>query len=186
MRKKIRMIVVGIMGVMVGMLLAILIYNVFIFQQYYPDIQSYIQSAHPLEKSPPQALMNAALLVEGKNGIRNMISRKLLFQFGRNTQRMLTWHVEYALWSLLVGLYVPDNEEMTLWCSFLPYKHGMGINNSANFYYGRNIDQLRIEELMTLIVRSKAPFYFTQYPDELKKVTQKFLDRYISRYANRE
>lgn len=97
---------------------------------------------------------------------------------------MLNWHRDYILWTFLMDIHFTEAENFARWCSFAPYEHGVGINESANFYYERDLDQLRIEELISLVVRGRDPSYYKQNPEKLEERVNDLLARYLSTYGN--
>jgi membrane peptidoglycan carboxypeptidase len=56
-----------------------------------------------------------------------------------------------------------------------PFENGKGLNESANFFYGRNIDHLNAEEITSIIARLKAPLYYKKNPQELEKRVKELL-----------
>jgi hypothetical protein len=186
MKKIVKIFLIGLGTLIGGVVLSVIVYDFMVFQPYCSQIKTFIQNSHPLYKRPPKALHNIAILAEGKNGIRSHVVQSLLIQFGRNKQRMLNWHCDSLLWMLLMDLHFTEAENFALWCYFTPYEHGVGLHESANFYYGRNLDQLSLEEMTTVVARGRYPLVYQKYPEKLEKRVNDLLAKYLSMYGNEE
>jgi hypothetical protein len=184
MKKALKIILIGLGIFLICTILSIIGYDLLIFQPYYSQIKAMIQNSHPLYQHPPQALRDIATLAEGKKGVTRFVARSLLIKFERNKQRMLKWHIDYTLWTFFIEIHFTEVENFALWCSFAPYEHGVGLNESANFYYERDLDQLSFEELISLVVRVRAPSYYKQNPEKLEERVDDLLARYLSMYGD--
>ncbi len=94
---------------------------------------------------------------------------------------MLRWHAEYVLWIWLLGIHFNDSEIFSVWCHFLAYWEGENSDNSGYCHYGQDTDKLSAEELITIIVRAKVPFFYKTHPDKLRKKVHALLEKYLIR-----
>ncbi len=132
-------------------------------------IETIIQTTHPLHKNPPEAVLELALLHAENHQINAYVTQSLLIKFGLNKHRMLRWHFDYFFWNFLIELHFSDKDMLTLWCHLASYEKGNGLNDSANYYYGCNLNQLNDEEIATVIVMTEAPLYYKAHPEKLKE-----------------
>jgi len=159
------------------LILSITAYDLFVFKSYRLHIESIIQGSHSFYKKPSKALLEIATITEGKR-FKSYVAQMSLIRFGRNIHDMLKWHIEYALWVLLLGIHFDNDEIFTLWCYFAPYEKGTGLNESANFYYGRAIEQLNEKEIALIIAMIKAPSYYKDHPKKLEERVDELLSKY--------
>ena len=178
MKKKILKIFAGLGLFILVLSLSALAYDMILFKPYKQRIQKIIDEANPLYKNPPQALLKIANLSEGNKRINNYVVQRLLKIMKSNKQRAWEWHLDYAMWSFLFICHFNDTDKFALWCELAPYENGEGLNESSNFYYGRDINQLTIEELISIVAMVKAPAFYKTNPEKLKKRVNDLLIKY--------
>jgi hypothetical protein len=179
MNKKLKVIFFTTGMIICSLLISVITYRLVVFKPYCSRIESIIQGAHSFYKQPSKELLDIAMLTEGGR-LKSYVAQMSLISFGRDKQRMLKWHTEYILWIFLFRVHFDDRDIFTLWCHFAPYEKGTGLNESANFYYGRGIDQLQLKEIVSIIARVKAPSYYKDHPKELEERVNDILGRYTS------
>lgn len=156
----------------------ILAYDMILFKPYVVSIQKIIDEANPLYKNPPQILLKIATLSETERRIDSYVIQRLLKKFEKDKQRAWEWHFDYAMWSFLFACHFSDSDRFSLWCKFAPYEKGEGLNESANFYYGRDIDQLNTKELISIVAIVKAPVFYKTNPEKLKERVNDLMSMY--------
>jgi hypothetical protein len=184
MKRIVKKLLIGLGAIIGSFIIVVIGYDVMVFQPYCSQIQAIIHDVPPLDKFPPQEVYDIAILAEGKNGPRRYVARSLLFTFGRHRQQISKWHLDYALWTFFIGIHFSDADIFALWCYFFPYEDGRGLNKAANFYYKRDLDQLTIKELISIVARARSPSYYTQHPKKLEKRVNDLLARYLSTYGD--
>lgn len=178
MKKMLIKIFAGLALFILVLALLALSYDMILFKPYIPRIQKIIDEANPLYKNPPQALLKIAELAEGNKRINTYVIQQLLKKMERDKQRAWKWHLDYAMWSFLFTRHFSDADRFALWCKFAPYENGKGLNESSNFYYGRDINQLTTEELISIVAIVKAPSFYKTNPEKLKKRVNDLLMMY--------
>lgn len=163
---------------MLALTLLAVAYDMVLFKPYIPRIQKIIDEANPLYKNPPQPLLRIAGLAEGNKRINTYVVQRLLKKMEKDKQRAWKWHLNYAMWSFLFTCHFSDADRFALWCKFAPYEKGEGLNESSNFYYGRDINQLTTEELISIVAIVKAPTFYKTNPEKLKKRVNDLLMMY--------
>ena len=136
---------------------AFVLYDLFAFQTRRDEINGLIAAAHPLDRSPPQALQ-VLLRVEHPD-LAMSSSRVLLYDlFPVNYRSTLQRQAQWAAWSLLVRIHLGESEQLALLCSrsYLG-RQGHGYQAAALSVYSRGLDQLDERELATLVVIARSP-----------------------------
>lgn len=156
----------------------IILYDRRIFFPYRSDIHAIIRNSMPLYHEKLSELHDIVDFIEGVSARRNWVARMLLLQFERHQRGNLRWHLESLLWSRLLSLHFSDNDILVLWCHFAPFEKGMGLNESANFVYGHDVNCLQSDELFALVARTRAPRYYAEHPEVFETRLQKLLKEY--------
>jgi|GEM_PF-3457655 len=159
-------------------LLGVVIYDFVGFRPYQANIKDMLRMAHPLHKVPSKAVLDLISLSEGHNQIKNYVAQHLLARFELDNRQMLWWHIEYSLWTFLMSTHYSDHDIFTLWLELALYEEGCGLNNSANYHYGHNLNQLNPEELATVVTIARSPSLYKADPKKLKERVNILLDRY--------
>ena len=145
---------------------------------YRSAIRAIIGNSVPVYYENLTELQNVIEFVEGTSDIRNWVARMLLLQFGRHQHGNLRWHLENVLWSRLLPLHFSDYDIVMLWCHFAPYENGVGLNESANFMYGRDVNSLQEEELLILVAKTRSPRYYAKHPEVFQKRLRPLIQEY--------
>jgi hypothetical protein len=174
MKKLFKPIFISSSIIVVCISLILIVYDLIAFRKYLPVIEKQINGAHIFYKNKPKRVYDIAMLAENKR-LNSYVVQVLLTNFDQNKNGMIKWHIEYFLWNLLLKIHFNDDEIFTLWCDMFPFENGKGLNESANFFYGRNIDHLNAEEITSIIARLKAPLYYKKNPQELEKRVKELL-----------
>lgn len=159
-------------------------YEIIVFYQYKSNLDKIITQTHPLHRNPPETAYNLAVLSEGKERIKSYAAQILLCDLGLNRNEILAWPLDYASWTILIGLIYNEKEIFTLWCHIAPYEQGRGLNGSAIHRYNKDLNQLSLEELATIIALVKAPLHFSKNPEELSKRAKDLTARYKNYLEN--
>jgi hypothetical protein len=168
----------------VGSFVALVIYDLVEFRPYRHDIDAMLQDSHPLHKHPPEILSYLIDLSEGRDGIKFFVARRLLAKFEHTRHRALWWHITDGLWTFLVSIHYSDQDILTLWLDFAPYKGGLGLNASANWHYGRDLDRLSTEEIARIVTIARSPSLYERDQERLEKRARTLLDRIGGRALN--
>jgi len=174
----VKKIFAGISFFILTLLFIIFAYDIFLFKPYIVRIQKIIDEANPLYRNPPQILLEVAILSETERRINSYVIQRLLNKFEKGKQRAWKWHFDYAMWSFLFPCHFSDIEMFSLWCELAPYENGEGLNESANFYYRRNIDQLNTKEVISIVAMVKAPAFYKTNPEKLKERVNDLMSMY--------
>jgi hypothetical protein len=161
--------------------MAVLSFCVYYYFEFYPrcnQARDILRKTNQLYKEPPKALIKLVILSEGRNNLAPFVARKLLNEFGYSKPGMLVWHTRSMLWTILLYFHFNESERFAFWCHFARYEEGQGLNNSAQYHYGRNLDQLSDMELATLIVIARNPSLYKTNPIKLNERVTELLKKY--------
>ena len=153
-------------------------YEIIVFYQYKSNLDEIITQTHPLHRNPPETAYNLAVLSEGKERIKSYAAQILLCEFSLDKNEVLVWPLDYASWTILIGIIYNEKEIFTLWCHIAPYEEGRGLNRSAIYRYNKDLNQLSLEELATVIALVKAPIHFSKNSEKLNKRVNDLIIRY--------
>lgn len=169
-----------LIGIIIGgLVISLIVYYLFGFKPYCPEIESIIRDTPSWYKQPSQELVDIAKFIEGSK-IKHFTVKTILVHFEKDRRGNLRWHVEGVLWRLLMELYFDDRDIFALWCHFFPYENGTGLNESARFYYGKDIDELNFKEIVSIIARVRSPGYYKIHPEKLEERINHLLETYSS------
>jgi hypothetical protein len=162
---------------MASLFLALAVYDFVEFRPYRHDIEETLRNAHPLHKHPPKIVSDMVDLSEGRDRIKPYVARRLLARFELTPRRMLWRHTRCGLWAFLIGIHYSDQDILTFWLDLAPYKGGKGLNASANWHYGRNLDQLGTEEIARIITIVRSPSLYERDTKRLEEKARNLQDR---------
>lgn len=156
----------------------VVIYNVTLLMPKIHQIHLIIINANQFHKKPPPALIEIAELSVGESRISSFVAQVLLQDLFKERKRSTRWKIDYYMLTLLLKIHFTYTDRFSLWCEFSPYEKGSGINNAANYYYGRDIDKLDVKELITIVTIARAPAYFKLYPEKLNNKVDNLLSNF--------
>jgi hypothetical protein len=132
-------------------------------------IEAKVEKTDKTCKEPTNELAELIVAWEGKSRINSFVAQSLLIDFGINEKPFINWHFEYFMWSHLVKLRISELNRLALWCHYAPYENGHGLGNAALFYHNKSLDDLNTEELMKIIIISRAPSLYAKYPSKIEE-----------------
>ncbi len=147
-------------------------------------INTILTQAQRLDREPPELARRLAIVASGGwVQIKSYAVLSLRSKFGKaHGHSMLNWHINNALWVLLLPLHYNEQQIFGLWCSLVPNGYGCGLNEVAVMRYGKNLNALDLEQLATLIVLARSPVRFANRPDLLNEDAQRLIHNYEKIY----
>jgi len=106
------------------------------------------------------------------------INARLLLKFGFGGRGQLRWHLDTALWTVLLYALYSEDEAEALWRELVYFKGGRGLNNAAIFHYGRDVNELSPRRFFELLLRIHYNNRLNCY--ELQNRTNYYLEQYQS------
>ena len=128
--KKLIIILSGIMIAGAGILLT---YDLLVFNDFYEYLKLSLSNSPLSQKGPPENLKEIAYLVYGKDRVNTYMVQTALPGHLKRYPNNLPWKWNYLLSSILVTLHFNENEILILWCDYVPYEMGWGLNKAAQF-----------------------------------------------------
>lgn len=164
--------------ILISILSGISVYDFVVFRPCHNDVERILRNSIQLHKVPSKVVLDLVMLSEGHSQMEYYVAQKLLARSELNKVPMIWWHMEYSLWVFLMSAHYSSSNILTLWLEMAPYEDGSGLNNSANYHYGRNLDHLNPEQLATLITVAKNPLFYQANPKELDSRASALLRKY--------
>ena len=163
------------------------IYDRIVIQSSLPRINTILTQAQRGDRESPELARRLAVVASGGwVQVKSYVVLSLRSEFGMaQGYSMLNWHINNALWVLLLPLHYNEQQIFGLWCSLVPNGHGCGLNEVAVIRYGKNLDALDLEQLATLIVLARSPVHFANRPDLLNEDAQRLIHKYEKIYDRR-
>ena len=149
-----------------------LLYDIIVFEPCLTPIRSMIDQADSSYKNPSKILRQASKIIAEKQNFKTWVVRILVINFEKNKVSILRRSVDNILWYFLLDIYFSEKEIFSLWCLFTPYEQGLGLNEAADYFYGRDVNELGIREILSILVRAQSP---KLYKDKPEKVEEKVL-----------
>lgn len=153
-------------------------YDIIMFRPYMPSIQKIVNNSNPIYKYKYNLLSKIATHCYGNEQINTYTAKILLITMKGDKQRAYKWLFNYIMWSFLIRAHYNDVDRFILWCELVPYEGGQGLNESANFHYGRNIEKLNIKELITIMAIIHSPNIYKSNPEKLLQRVDDLLIKY--------
>ena len=79
-------------------------------------------------------------------------------------------------WHMLIPLTLNEQEQISLYAHLMPFEDGEGLNYGANHYFSKSVNELTIDEILTLVVIARSPSYYL--PDERKAEIKEAVERW--------
>lgn len=181
-RNKLLKISTSILSVIiVGLFGFVILYDQLIFS----DCRDYFD--HSLEESTssytniPTPLREIVYLTIGKRRVRSHLIQMTLSNQLKQTTRMIDWHANYYLCDWFVNFFYSEDEILYLWCNQAPYEGGgFGLNQSALYHFDRELKDLSVDELASIVVIAKAPTRYEKDSKQLDTEVKRVLKEYRS------
>jgi len=178
MKKKYKILYTVLSITIFSIILSLYYYYTVFFKTHLVDINNCISTSNNIYKDPPSELFDIAIIAEGYRGIRHFVVKTLLYKYEMCNQGMLKWHLHNFCWDLLIKIHFSSNEVFLLWCYFVPYSEGVGLNNAANYFFDRDLNQLELKEIVTIIAMVKSPSIYKMNTEKLHKRVDYLLGEY--------
>lgn len=101
----------------------------------------------------------------------SVIARRFVYEL-IEYQKISEWHLHNFLWSRLLTYYFDEEQIFILYLHLIPFEHGFGLANSAQYYFQQKISQLTVEEVVMLLGIARSPKAFSPYyrPENAQKI----------------
>lgn len=156
--------------------LCLFIYHVIIFLPYKSKIDEALTSANFEDREPPQNVRQ--LINSAHNTGRSLdgeLARIILVKMlNQSPPKMLFWHIQYSLWSILIPLNLSESEKYGLYCALSYNGQDYGANELAIRLFSKPLSQLSDEEAAEVVTILWSPS-LAQSPDKLKRRSHKLL-----------
>lgn len=114
-------------------------------------------SSLPREEAFPAPVVKDVIRRVDQQGLRIWVPRHLAAEFRPGPMRALEWRAHDFVWSLLLPLRLSEDQRISLYCHFMRFGEGKGLNYGARYYYSKTSDNLSVDEVLWLIAVSRAP-----------------------------
>ena len=144
------------------------IYDILYFNPYRAQIENLLTKANPEDRNPPNNISLLIKIAHKKSpSAATIVARNLLFKLTNTSKKnMLTWHLSYAMWALLVRLHLPDDRISALYCVLAYNGQDYGANELSNRLFLKPLSQLSDKESATLIAILWSPSDYLQHHND--------------------
>ncbi len=116
-------------------------------------------------------IQKLAVLAESNSGIRNYAIRQAYVELSLNERYQKTpyWHLNTVLWYFYSKLHYNENEMFFMWSTYAPYEKGTGLQNSAKYYFKKELKDLSLREKTEIVAMVKGPSIYKHGSERLNK-----------------
>lgn len=152
----------------VALFASIAAYDVAKFLPHRQQFDDIIAHASPEDVLPNDVFMRVTRVVDGEGATTRTVARALLTS--SYPDRVPTsWHLDYALWNLLVALHLPSEQIEALYrISAVPG----GCNSLSLNMFGTPLSELNQEQLMSVAVVIRSPKRYLGRPDLIDELSR--------------
>jgi len=144
-------------------------YEMRYFKPHIPYIEKFYHQAKK-EETFTEEVRNIIFCLEtsSDNELKNssyfssVIARHFVYEL-IEYQKISEWHLHNFLWSRLLTYYFDEEKIFILYLHLIPFEHGFGLANSAQYYFQKKISQLTVEEVVMLLGIARSPKTFSPY-----------------------
>jgi hypothetical protein len=94
--------------------------------------------------------------------IAGIVARHFAYKFIKYNN-MGEWHFHGLLWKILLIHHFEREKLFILYLHFIPFEHGLGLANSAQYYFQKKISQLTVKEIVTLLGVARSPKTYSPF-----------------------
>lgn len=151
-------------------ILVFLVWYVVYFFPHLSAIKNIQREGMSLVKVIESTLYPIAIIADGNMKIRSYSIKTAYYteSLKGEKEKIANWHLSTSLWFLASYMHFNDKEIFYLWVMYAPYEKGRGLQNSSEYYYGKKINELSIEEQITILAIPKAPTLYKLDSEKLK------------------
>jgi len=91
------------------------------------------------------------------------------------------WHFHNTLWTRLLIHHFGKEKVFILYLHLIPFEHGFGLANSAQYYYQKTISQLTVEEVVMLLGIARSPTIYSPFshPENAQEIQDRLMQKLI-------
>jgi len=103
--------------------------------------------------------------------VAGIVARHFVYEFLKY-EKTTEWHFHNILWARLLIHYFDREKLFLLYLHYMPFEHGQGLANSAQYYFQKNISQLTVEEVIVLLGVARSPNRYSPFsnPEEANRI----------------
>ena len=180
MKRTLRIGVVVLALLLAVPLAAFATYDLIWFQPHRGAMRSLLDSAAPLDRSPP-AIVGRLVELAYRDAIDYQVARHLIEK--TNTAPLgvgtLRRQMHEELWALLLRVHLPRAERVGLFCTLMyTGRDRHGLSKASADMFARSLDQLSLEEAATIVSLPRSPSRYLASPEALARYRDKLLEKY--------
>ena len=127
-----------------------------------------IQNTHELHRNPPELVRDLLAFQPFDKLLQTQLKKWLMKEFNMINVQSMVSQINLFFWLFTFDKRYDTDATLTLWLHFAPYEKGRGLNNAALHHFGRELDDLSIEELYRIIYYTVNPPHFDTHPEEFR------------------
>lgn len=140
------------------------------YQYFQPRIKSYDQI-----KPLPDAIFR---LLDAEHGeaLKFSAGKELIPEI--NANRAGVGHLKRYIWGVFTGFHLSHEKQVQVIVSTAYFDRDIyGFHNAANKFFDKTLQELSVDELALLVVRSRSPSYYNENQSSLEKKAAVLLSR---------
>jgi len=152
-----------------------------LYLQYKQNLDSVLSNSYEEFQTVDSTLYKMAVIAEGEQRIRRWVAQQacwsnVYFEDKSSFNRIL----EFYIWYVCISLHYDDKQIFRLWCHYSIFVdgYGYGLNNASMKYFGKNTENLSLEQKAAIIVMVRSPDLYRPGSESSKKRVQQLLEKY--------
>lgn len=174
---------VAVSALMALSLTAIVSYDILCFLPYRQDMKQLLSDANSENRHPPQMIFRL-IDASDENGaeITASVARNLLTRYKEASQyKMIAWHANYFLWSLLVHFHLSKKEQYAYYCLLSFNGKDYGANELSNRLFSKPLSKLNEQEAAMIVATLVFPSQSQNNQENIKRYRDLLLNKLLVR-----
>lgn len=154
--------------------------SVFEFSSHEAKMYELLEDSDLEDRNPPDLLRRfIAISHESGASLESVVARKILSRLELDSSsRMLGWHVKYFVWSILVKVYLSEDELYRFYCAFSFNGVDYGAERLAKRVFNKSLDAMSENELAAVASILWSPSRYESDMSEIQARKAYLISRY--------